>query len=149
MPSEAVIAFLGVLVGSVITGFVQYWISSSNRQQQLRLAALDKRLQAHQEAYTWWQRLRWANRQTDEFAKTVMGCQEWWLSNCLYLTPEARDAFRRAYLAAPDHAQLVATHADIKLIIAANNDVERAGKIIFEGVFLPSIAGELEKPVNT
>ena len=58
LPSEALVAFIGVLVGSLISGFVQFAMSEASMRQQLRLAALDKRLQTAQEAYTLWRRLR-------------------------------------------------------------------------------------------
>jgi uncharacterized membrane protein len=54
IPSEPLIALLGVIVGSNISGVVQYATSDATLRQQLRLAALDKRLQAHQDAYAMW-----------------------------------------------------------------------------------------------
>src|SRR5689334_15919765 len=95
---EATTALLGVLIGGTITSFIQYMMLEGTKEQQLRLAALDKRLQAHQEAFTLWQRLIFADRRNDEFSKVVTECQDWWQSNCLYLTSEARSAFRKAYL---------------------------------------------------
>ncbi|MDO9303526.1 MAG: hypothetical protein Q7T89_19205 [Anaerolineales bacterium] len=65
IPSEAVIAFLGVFVGSIVSGVVQFVTSDTNGKQQLRLAALDKRLQAHQEAFALWQRLLFISRQKE------------------------------------------------------------------------------------
>ena len=143
IPSEAVVAFLGVLVGSIITSFVQYMMSEANIRQQLRVAALDKRLQAHQEAFTKWQRLIYTDRKAEEFTRVILDCQEWWDSNCLYLTADARKAFKKAYLAADNHANFLAMHADVDVIKAAYEDIQRAGKIIVEGICLPSI-GEVE-----
>jgi hypothetical protein len=143
---EAITALLGVLIGGSITSFVQYTMSEATRKQQLQLAALDKRLQAHQDAFTLWHRLIFANRRdNEEFAEVVQQCQDWWQSNCLYLTAEARSAFRKAYLSAVDHNNLVNMHGDSKLIIAAWEDMERAGKIIVEGVGLPSLGDETNK----
>ncbi len=62
IPLAAVTAFLGVLLGASVTGFVQYWISELDRAQQLRLAALDRRLDAHQKAYTLWRKLLFADK---------------------------------------------------------------------------------------
>jgi uncharacterized membrane protein len=64
IPSEPLIAFLGVIIGANISGVIQYATSDATIKQQLRLAALDKRLQAHQEAFAMWQRLRFTNRPT-------------------------------------------------------------------------------------
>lgn len=143
IPSEAVAAFLGVLVGGIITGFVQYWISEADRMQQLRLAALDKRLQAHQEAYTLWRHLLFADKRGAEIHEVVKECQDWWEGNCLYLSSEARQAFLRSYLSAHEHANLLGIHADASLIKKAWSDVERAGEAIVRGVYLPPI-GDLE-----
>jgi len=54
---DAVSAFIGVMVGSAITGAIQYWVSEADRRHQLRVAALDKRLEAHQRAYALWRKI--------------------------------------------------------------------------------------------
>jgi hypothetical protein len=46
IPSEALVVFLGVIVGSLITSFGQYVLSEGKMRQQARLAALDRRLEA-------------------------------------------------------------------------------------------------------
>jgi hypothetical protein len=138
--SDAVAAFIGVLVGGAITSFVQYRISEADRQHQLRTAALEKRLQTHQEAYTLWRKLLFANRDDGELSNVVTECEKWWDKNCLYLTSSAREAFRKAYFAAHDHALFVKIHADIELVKSTWKDLERAGNIIVEGVYLPPIS---------
>ena len=61
-------------------------------RHQLRLAAVDKRLQVHQEAFTLWRKmLEFAY--DDEVGKVVLEAQAWWEQNCIYLEPEARQAF--------------------------------------------------------
>lgn len=141
--SDAVSAFLGVLIGGVITGYIQYLIAGADRRHELRTAALDKRLQSHQEAYTLWRKLLFANKKNDDVYDVIMECQEWWDNNCLYLTASARRAFQKAYMSAGEHASFLAIHAESKLVKAAFEDVERAGPIIVEGVYLPAI-GEME-----
>jgi hypothetical protein len=77
LPSEALVAFIGVLLGSLISSFVQYALSEANMRQQLRLAAPDKRLQAAQEAMTLCQRLRVVNGKEGIFDKVFQGCKDW------------------------------------------------------------------------
>lgn len=143
LPSEAVATFIGVLAGTAIAGSIQYWLSESERRHKLRLAALDKRLQAHQEAYSLWRKLLFADKQGDGVHDVVSECQDWWETNCLYLSSEAREAFRKAYHSANDHAVFLRTHQESALIRAAWADVQRAGEIIVRGVHLPTI-GEAE-----
>ncbi|WP_445286549.1 hypothetical protein [Variovorax atrisoli] len=75
-------------------------------RNQLRMAAVDRRLQVHQEAFTMLRELvRVAHG--PEIGKQVIACQEWWEKNCLYLEPQAREAFSNAYFAAGVHQTLL------------------------------------------
>jgi len=56
------------------------------------MAALDRRLQAYQEAYTNWVLLI-TNLRNEKFENVSQECREWWNRNCIYLGPEARNAF--------------------------------------------------------
>jgi hypothetical protein len=148
IPSEALVVFLGVLVGSIITSFGQYLMSEANMRQQLRIAALDKRLQTAQEAYTLWLRLRLLPRidekQNEKLVfKVLQDCLQWWETHSLYLTAEARKAFKKAHNAAGDLAIARASKADWDEMKTLANDIDRAGRIIEESVYLPSI-GELD-----
>jgi hypothetical protein len=152
VPSDAAIAFLGVLLGGLISGFIQYSMSEANRKQQLRLAALDKRLQTAQDAYTWWMRLRRLPRYDEPddgtpIEKTLRDCRDWWEAHSLFLTAEARIAFRKALSAAMDLAELRSSHADWKDLKLTYEEIDQAGKVIEESVFLPSIS-ELESTRN-
>ena len=143
LPSEALVAFIGVLVGSLISGFVQFAMSEANMRQQLRLAALDKRLQAAQEAMTLWNRLRTANEKDANELDILRDCKGWWDTNSLYLTAEARDAFNKAYRAAGDLFVARARHAPWDEMKELSAIIDRAAPIIAESVCLPPIS-ELE-----
>lgn len=140
--SEVISAFIGVLTGGIISGGFHYWVSQQQRKHQLRIAALERRLMAHQQAYTLWRRLLFANRDTNQIFDVIEECQSWWEQNCLFLSPEAREAFHRAYLSAGDHVAFLRSHEGAELIRDAFADIERAGSIIAQGVALPSIGDE-------
>jgi hypothetical protein len=60
-------------------------------RHQLRLGALDTRLQVHQEAFTNWRKLFMSSRENFEAASQEY--RDWWNLNCLYLEPQARGAY--------------------------------------------------------
>ncbi|MFH2101972.1 MAG: hypothetical protein ABIJ39_01265 [Chloroflexota bacterium] len=143
-PIDAVIAFLGVLLGGLITGYVQYSISEANRKQQLRLAALDKRLQTAQDAFALWLQLRRLPRADDEqttklVLKALDDCRQWWETHSLFLTKEAREAFKDAFRASEDLVVERARKASWKEMENLHNKIERAGMFIEASVLLPPI----------
>lgn len=92
-------------------------LEASTATHQLRLAAIDKRLQAHQEAFELWREMMTvAHQEADLTGPTVMKCQAWWNRNCLYLEPKARDAFSLAYSSIGHHRGLVVSRADVETI---------------------------------
>lgn len=113
-----------------------------SREHQLRLAALDRRLDAYQQAFTLWRKLHSALH-SDKMTSVVIECQNWWNSNCLYLDAQAREAFIRACVAANEHESLLrgftakcVTSEEIK----QNGDIIRAaGVAIVQGAALPPI----------
>jgi hypothetical protein len=141
--ADALLVLLGVFFGALTT----LLISSLDRQNQLRLAAIDRRLATHQEAYTLWRRLIANVHDQETIGAVVPECEDWWNKNCLFLDPEAREAFRRAYLAANDHPQLVKDRSAGERVKANWADIERAGFAIVSGVALPTL-GELETRVK-
>jgi hypothetical protein len=111
------------------------------------MAALDRRLQAHQEAYAlWWDLLPAVNDQ-QEINRIVLKCQDWWKNNCLYLEADARESFSKAYVAAHNHYQFLDTHTDGDTIRKNWKIVMDAGNIIVKGVELPPIS-EVESNVS-
>ena len=90
-------------------------LEQQRAQTQLRLAAVERRLQAHQEAYSLWRKIL-AHVHSNEIGETVMECQFWWDKNCLYLCEEARQAFRDAYDAAFNHKQYLQGHTEPEIV---------------------------------
>jgi hypothetical protein len=115
-------------------------------KHQLRVAAVDKRLAAHQQAFTLWRRLL-AVLWEGDMATVVTECHKWWNENCLYLEPQARDAFSVAFLLAPSHRQLVEGMAFHGTRYSADiddrvNKILAAGTVIVESVQLPGLTEE-------
>jgi hypothetical protein len=122
-------------------------------QHQLRVAALDKRLQAHQEAYAHWRQLIHAMQTGKEFNKTVLECQSWWEHNCLYLEAEPRQAFHRSYMTALQVRQRYGRGADTlppavyKLSMEFEQQIYECGDTLVKAAKLPELAarGEAER----
>ena len=120
-------------------------------RQQLRMAAAEKRLQVHQEAFALWRKLMY-EANSPAVITTVGQCQEWWERNCLYLSPDARDAFRQAYFAAADHPSYLAkgggfTGAEVRENFRI---IREAGAAIVKGAELPDLGeGEAEDVTDT
>jgi hypothetical protein len=113
-------------------------LEQGGREHQLRLAALDRRLDAHQQAFTLWRKL-FFSIYTPEITNTVRECQTWWDSNCLYLDPLAREAFVRAFRAAHLHKDLLDARSPSEDIKANWEKITSAGDAIVRGAALPPI----------
>jgi hypothetical protein len=111
-------------------------------RQQLRMAAIEKRLEVHQHAFTLWRQLL-RKAHSDDVGQIVIECQSWWERNCLYLSPQAREAFNRAYFAAQAHRSFTQSHTNAKLVEDNWALIMRAGEAIVSGVELPTL-GERE-----
>ena len=107
-------------------------------QQQLRLVAVDRRLAAHQQAFTLWRRVIGAAH-SDDVHSLVLECQDWWEKNCLYLSAETRDSFNRAYFAASSHRELTRARVGADEVKANWALLMKAGDDIVAGVQLPSL----------
>jgi hypothetical protein len=116
-------------------------------RHQLRVAAVEKRLEAHQQAFSLWRKLL-LNVHSGDIGKTVVECQEWWNNNCLYLTADAREAFNRAYFAAQAHRGLTLLHSQAKLVEDNMEMILRAGELLVAGVELPSLGEREAKDVS-
>jgi hypothetical protein len=117
-------------------------LEQARGQQQLRLAALDKRLQAHQEAFALWREMI-ISIHTEENTATVMKCQKWYNNNCLYLDANSRDAFQIAYTAMSAHPSHLSARSSADEIKDNFSRITGAGEIIVSSAELPPL-GERE-----
>jgi len=113
-------------------------LEQAKGRQQLRSAAIEKRLQAHQEAYSLWRQMI-SKVHSEENAEIVMACQDWYNGNCLYLDQTSRAAFRSAYGALAIHPTLLAAREDNDSIKRNFFDITSAGNAIVNGAELPSL----------
>lgn len=141
-------------------------------EHQLRLAALDRRLQAHQDAFHFWWRLSGILHGEPVDPDALMGCasefSDWWSKNCLYLSPKVREVCREMVgrvkvlsfiVELPSNPEQAVGEREAGIRIRATpeaarrtRDEERArfteiGKIIVEASALPSLGDEQPIPV--
>jgi hypothetical protein len=124
-------------------------LEQGNRRHQLRLAALDRRIEAHQKAYSLWRELLHATHDKGKIGDVVLKCQNWWENNCLYLEADVREAFNKAYIAANSHREFVEIHSNPELVKSNWATIKNAGDVIVKAVELPPIAdGEFKAGIN-
>jgi hypothetical protein len=107
-------------------------------KQQLRMAALDKRLHAHQEAFALWRLM--SARKNSEIETAITNCEEWWRNNCLYLEPEVREAFVTAYISRRMQLNWLLNGGSEELINELWEDVRAFPEILFKAVKLPGFS---------
>jgi hypothetical protein len=116
-------------------------------KHKLSVAALDKRLAAHQEAYAlWWKLVGSAGKKEGE--DVAFECQEWWVHNSLYLGANVRNAFSQAYHAAFVHRDLIDAHSDGKQIKKNWEAIRQLGEVIVNEVALPSWSEQEYTPIE-
>lgn len=138
--AAAVVGFVGVLIGALIPMVGQRVAASEERRHELSMAALDRRLAAHQSAYALWSKLRRSVHDESKALDVVGECQEWWEENCLYLDASVREAFRVSYMGAANHKDIKASR-DRSLIEKNWGDIVRVGQELTKAVELPPIRG--------
>lgn len=114
---------------------------------QLRLAAVDRRMHAHQEAFAHWRKLVRAMH-SDRVEPVVMECQAWWENNCLYLEKNVREKFFLACSAAHGHASLLKAQADDQELRDNWQSIVGAGQLILEAVQLPGLSAAERKELD-
>lgn len=119
---------------------------------QLKMAALDKRLEAHQQAFALWRKL-FGSVHSSNIADVVIECQTWWENNCLYLEEEPRNAFSDAMFRAPLHGSLLqgARHGGVDSETIQDNwrVISAAGGIIAKAVALPGLTTSEVKEIDS
>lgn len=113
-------------------------------ENRLRMAALDRRLETHQQAFTLWHRLAINVFKQELVNQVATECQEWWSKNCLYLDTKSRDAFLKAVRAAVQHQEIArdrgqSSAESYKATMENWNRIMEASDAIVQGVALPPI----------
>jgi len=146
--SQTAVGLLGVLIGAGISAATSILLAWENRHLQLAMAALDKRLAAHQTAYALWWNIVRAVHQKDKIGHVVIEAEEWWKNNCLYLDAASRQAFRECLMFAINHKDLLQgprSKETTVLVKESWNVIMKPGETLVESVALPSL-GKAEKP---
>jgi len=119
------------------------------QKNRLSLAALDRRLEVLQEAYTRWWHL-FHSVHSENVGDEVQNCQAWWTEHCVYLSAEVRDAFLDAFHAAHLHRGLLRPEGEdaTKLLYENWEKIERCGQVILKAAGLPGFGTEEAKEVR-
>jgi hypothetical protein len=121
-------------------------IENHSHHNRLKMAALDKRLEAHQQAYTLWLQLRRSVHNEDKNIDMVIKCQKWWEENCLYLDMESRKAFISSIHAVALHQDLTGGQATTDEVKENWRYINECGEILIRSAGLPSFGeNELEE----
>jgi hypothetical protein len=103
----AALALLGVILGGAIAAAANVLVSQAGRRAQIVAATWPRRVEAHQAAFTLWWRLTGLIFKEDELGQVILEAENWWASDCLYLSEGARTAFKRMVQLASSHRELV------------------------------------------
>ena len=126
----------------------QLAIEQGTRRHQLRLAALERRLVAHQKAYARWRKLIFLTN-PDEINDFAVDCQDWWAANCLLLEAEAREAFLDSIQEARRYPELVRDGASMADRKSSLEVISRAGPLLVKAVELPVINADEAEELKT
>ena len=145
--SKAAFGFMGIIIGSGISATTSWLASRENRKQHWEMAAIDKRLEVHQEAYALWTQIVAAVHH-ENIGEVVGKGEEWWKNNCLYLDAESRNAFKNCLFSAMIHGDVLdgprPRDEETNKMIKENWQIlMKPGQTIPAGVALPDL-GERE-----
>jgi hypothetical protein len=114
-------------------------IKEMEAKQQLRMAAMDKRLEVHQTAFTLWRTVSSAAIHNNKIVPAVLECKKWYHEHCLYLEPEVRVAFVNAFTQALQ-SNLLLDGGTTEEKKASWDVVNAFPDILFKAVHLPGIS---------
>jgi len=90
---------IGAIIVAIITTIAHWIIAKKDRnvregerKDKFRLAALDRRLDIHQQAYYRWSKMIHM-RFRDDSNDYLLDCQDWYYKNCLYLESKSKLEF--------------------------------------------------------
>lgn len=124
-------------------------LENLRQTHDLRMAAVDKRLEVHQEAFYRSREMpHFTHKKDPEKAPFLAECWSWWARHCLYLEPEASDAFVAALVAVDSHHFLLGEPGagpNMEEVKANWAKITGLGNIIRKAVKLPPLQAELVK----
>ena len=141
---NAFFGLLGVIIGALITA----WVSNNELNSRFRLAAVEKRLEVYQNAYTLWRRLYFNLYNTDGIWAIALECQDFWEKNCLYLDQKSRDTFNKAYMSASNYCNLPNDDRNERIKKDMYKQIESAGETITKGATLSPIGKREKERIN-
>ncbi len=146
----AVVGLAGAVIGGGITSFTTIVNSSAERRTKFQLAALDKRLEVYQKAYTKWIEIVNTVHQPDKIHNKVIEIRDWFDKNCLYLDIRSREAFRRCLFSASIHRSILGerprTRENLEMAEKNWEKIMIVGLTLQEGVGLPSLLWDKDMP---
>ena len=133
---SAIISSIAGIVGIIIGSYITLKKFKYERSYRYFFAALDQKLKAHQEAYNLAWDLPSAAHKSENDISFTQKYEKWYRENCLYLEPEARDAFFKAYRTAAiyqvylDEWKVTKDDTDLKMawydIVSARSLIEKS-----------------------
>ena len=132
---------IGVITREIEQVRLQFSMNLENMTQRnrLQLAAIDKRLETHQQAYALWRKFQPAANDKQKLHCLRAEFEEWWSKHCLYLSVKARQALSVAYEATCSHQEFRDRKVDQALLQKNWEKIGDAVEAILEAVALPSL----------
>lgn len=144
---------LGLYIGVKLTERSQHSLEKMKQHHQLSMAAIDKRLEAHQGAYSKWWKL--ANHIFDaNLGEMSRDCEKFIVNNCIYLGSDLSTKFKRAINAADLHKILVdrwkttQTEENAEKVEQNFEKIQSFGDEIQKAVNLPPITVSFDRKLN-
>ena len=155
---------LVLLIGAAIP-LITLWFQSREkrkyfeleRKEKFKLVAIEKRLEAHQQAISQWEILQSVIHKPDgeEKSKIISGVRGFWLNNCLYLEKETREKLKEAIWIVSSYKMWLEMYKEMdpgkekedhkKFFLGCWNDFHKLFEIIQKEVELEPIKPEEDK----
>lgn len=137
--SMALIPIFSVSFGASISASIQSYISQINIDTQYRLAVLEKRIDAHQSAFTHWRHLiQVMNSKSEEHYRIIKEAEVWWENNCLYLDSDIRSKFQSVIMNVSAYPAYSSTK-DVVLVQKVFDEISSFGNELLQSLNLPKI----------
>ncbi len=144
----ALVGFMGALIGGLISSLTNYVNISSQRKTAFQLAALDRRLDAHQEAYRLHQEMIDAYENTAKINEVVSRARIWYNEHCLFLDENSREQFRICLNCANLHSTIMGivprSPENSEKNMANKLKIYALGEALQKGVGLPALPSAAE-----